>query len=89
MLNNWSVHITCWIADLIWCDLYKSTVVPPGYVPFQFSIAKCDKFVIDLVEELLIVYERFYEIYGDILAARNSFNIKAYEMGEPEVTSHA
>ena len=49
----------------------------------SFSIAKCDKFVIDVIEELLIVYERFYEIYGDILAARNSFNIKAYEMGEP------
>ena len=49
---------------------------------FRFRSAKCDKFVIDVVREILIIYERFYEIYGDILAAKNSFDIKAYEMGK-------
>ena len=34
------------------------------------------------MREILIIYERFYEIYGDILAAKNSFDIKAYEMGK-------
>ena len=50
------------------------------FLPFLF-IAKCDKFVIDVAIEIVILYERFYEIYGDILSAKNSFDIKAYEMG--------
>ena len=44
-------------------------------------IAKCTNFIIDIGFEIIILYERIYEIYGDILAATNSFGIDAYEMG--------
>lgn len=41
----------------------------------------CAKFLIDLAEELVILYEHIYEIYGDIQAATNCFKIDAYEQG--------
>ncbi|XP_077992289.1 uncharacterized protein LOC144446407 [Glandiceps talaboti] len=43
----------------------------------------CLKFTIDLLNELLIIlYEDIYEIFGDIRAASNCFNlVKAYEQG--------
>jgi hypothetical protein len=43
--------------------------------------SNCVSFVIDIGLEILILYERIYEIYGDIYGAKNSFDIKAYEMG--------
>lgn len=44
--------------------------------------SSCEKFIIDSLEALVILYEDFYEIYGDILAATNSFKlIKAYQQG--------
>lgn len=45
-------------------------------------LANCEKFAVDVAIEIVIIYERFYEIYGDILAANNCFDIKAYEMGK-------
>ena len=38
--------------------------------------------MIDVVHEILILFENVYEIYGDIYGASNSFKIKAYEQGE-------
>ena len=46
------------------------------------SVADCAKFLIDLAEELVILYEHIYEIYGDIYAATNCFKIDAYEQGQ-------
>ena len=42
----------------------------------------CAKFLVDLGLDIVILYERIYEIYGDILGAVNSFDVKAYEMGK-------
>ena len=41
----------------------------------------CLHFVIDIAEVLLIFYENEYEIYGDLLAADNSFQLTAFEQG--------
>merc|ERR1711860_202036 len=42
----------------------------------------CGSFVIDVAEEIFILFKNRYEIYGDILAAQNSIkNLKAYEQG--------
>ncbi|XP_071478815.1 uncharacterized protein [Diadema antillarum] len=42
----------------------------------------CTHFVIDIIKELLILYEDRYEIYGDIKGASNNFNIiHAYQQG--------
>ena len=38
--------------------------------------------MIDVVDEILILFENAYEIYGDIKGASNSFNINAYEQGK-------
>uniref|UniRef100_A0A1X7T4X5 Uncharacterized protein n=1 Tax=Amphimedon queenslandica TaxID=400682 RepID=A0A1X7T4X5_AMPQE len=43
--------------------------------------SNCESFVIDIGLEVLVLYERIYEIYGDIMAAKNCFDIDAYEMG--------
>ena len=45
------------------------------------STQDCVHFVIDVAEIILIYYENEYEIYGDILAADNSFKLEAYEQG--------
>ena len=45
------------------------------------SVEDCTHFVIDLAEIILIFYENEYEIYGDILAADNCFQLEAYEQG--------
>ena len=59
----------------------------PGFLPINllchvsvFADA-CVKFLIDMGEELLILYEHIYEIYGDIQGAINSFKMGAYEQG--------
>lgn len=41
----------------------------------------CAKFLIDIGLEIVILYEDVYEIFGDIHAAHNCFNIDAYEQG--------
>lgn len=41
----------------------------------------CVHFAIDVVEEILILFENVYDIYGDIQGASNSFKIHAYEQG--------
>ena len=42
----------------------------------------CTKFVVDLLEEIIILYVNEYEIYGDIKGASNSFNLlEAYQQG--------
>ncbi|XP_033098846.1 uncharacterized protein LOC117102599 isoform X2 [Anneissia japonica] len=42
----------------------------------------CENFIIDILEFLMILYEDVYEIFGDIHAASNNFNlIKGYEQG--------
>ncbi|EDO36414.1 predicted protein [Nematostella vectensis] len=41
----------------------------------------CVNFAIDTVEELLILFENIYEIYGDIKGASNTFKVDAYEQG--------
>ena len=38
--------------------------------------------MIDVVDEILILFENAYEIYGDIQGASNSFKINAYEQGK-------
>ena len=45
-------------------------------------LANCESFVIDIGLEILVLYERIYEIYGDIIASKNCFDIDAYEMGK-------
>ena len=45
------------------------------------SVGNCAKFLIDMGLELVILYERIYEIYGDILGASNCFAIEAYKQG--------
>lgn len=42
----------------------------------------CVNFVIDVVHEILILFENVIEIYGDIRGADNSFQIQAYEQGK-------
>ena len=37
--------------------------------------------MIDTVDEIAILFENIYEIYGDIRGASNSFQVKAYEQG--------
>ena len=44
-------------------------------------IGDCENFVIDVVDEILILFENVIEIYGDIRGASNSFQIQAYEQG--------
>lgn len=79
------------IKDLVECTVCKSIYVIiyicnyVNYNYFLYAIAQCTNFIIDVGFEILILYERIYEIYGDILAATNSFGIKAYEMGEPVI----
>jgi len=41
----------------------------------------CTHFVIDVGEEILVLYENIYEIYGDIVGASNSFKMDAYIQG--------
>lgn len=38
--------------------------------------------MIDIVDEILILFENVFEIYGDIRGASNSFKINAYEQGK-------
>ena len=45
-------------------------------------IGSCENFVIDVVDEILILFENVIEIYGDIRGASNSFQIDAYEQGK-------
>lgn len=45
-------------------------------------IGNCENFVIDVVDEILILFENVIEIYGDIRGASNSFQIEAYEQGK-------
>ena len=52
------------------------------HISFFLSVAKCANFAIDIGLEIVILYERIYEIYGDIYAAKNCFDIDAYEMGK-------
>ena len=47
----------------------------------MFSTGNCVNFLIDVLEELVILFEDVYEIYGNIRAASNSFKIKAYQQG--------
>ena len=49
---------------------------------YFFGVGNCVNFVIDVVDELLILFENVIEIYGDIQGASNSFHIKAYEQGK-------
>ena len=42
----------------------------------------CIKFAIDVGVEIVILFENSYEIYGDILGAKNCFGFEAYEQGE-------
>ena len=42
----------------------------------------CVNFIIDFFEEIIIMYQDRYEIYGDIRGSINSFNhLKAYQQG--------
>lgn len=49
---------------------------------FILWLGNCVHFAIDVVEEILILFENVYDIYGDIQGASNSFKIQAYEQGE-------
>ena len=49
---------------------------------WSFCLGDCVHFVIDIVDEILILFENVYEIYGDIRGASNSFKINAYEQGK-------
>lgn len=48
----------------------------------SFDAGNCVNFVIDAVDEILILFENVIEIYGDIQGASNSFQLKAYEQGK-------
>jgi len=41
----------------------------------------CIHFLIDIGSEVLVLYENIYEIYGDVIAANNAFDVKAYHQG--------
>jgi len=41
--------------------------------------SQCEAFVIDIAVEVLVVYERFHEIFRDIAAAHNDFAAQAYQ----------
>jgi len=41
----------------------------------------CKSFLVDILKEVLVLYENIYEIYGDIHGAKNAFKIKAYYQG--------
>ena len=45
----------------------------------------CEKFVIEVAKDILIFYERHYEIYGDIRCASNGFKIDAYEQAGVDI----
>lgn len=45
-------------------------------------LGNCENFVIDVVDEILILFENVIEIYGDIRGASNSFQLEAYEQGK-------
>ena len=67
------------------CTLLPTVVRHINTKMFLFSflqLGKCVHFVIDVVDEILILFENAYEIYGDIKGASNSFNINAYEQGK-------
>lgn len=49
---------------------------------FILWLGDCAHFAIDVVDEILILFENVYDIYGDIQGASNSFKIHAYEQGE-------
>ena len=68
------------IADLISCTECKLSIL---HITFSciYCIANCVNFLIDIGLEILVLYERIYEIYGDIYGAKNCFEIDAYEMG--------
>ena len=52
-----------------------------GVCPF-FVAGNCVHFVIDVVDEILVLFENVYEIYGDIRGASNAFKVDAYEQGK-------
>ena len=58
----------------------SSSLLPPPPLPPAIPDA-CVNFLIEIGVELIILYEHIYEIYGDILGAKNSFGILAYEQG--------
>lgn len=41
----------------------------------------CAAFLVDVFEDVIVLYENIYEIYGDIVGAKNAFRIKAYYQG--------
>ncbi|XP_031560929.1 uncharacterized protein LOC116296948 [Actinia tenebrosa] len=45
------------------------------------TAGNCVNFAIDSIEEIIILFENVYEIYGDVKGASNSFKIEAYEQG--------
>lgn len=45
-------------------------------------LGNCENFVIDVVDEILILFKNVIEIYGDIRGASNSFQLEAYEQGK-------
>ena len=56
------------------------TILFPFLLFYCFS-GSCVHFAIDVIKEIVILFENMYEIYGDIQGASNSFKIKAYEQG--------
>lgn len=49
---------------------------------FILWLGNCIHFAIDVVDEILILFENVFDIYGDIQGASNSFKIHAYEQGK-------
>lgn len=67
-------------------DCGVASVIISGVEKFIKDIISCSKgscvhFAIDVIKEIVILFENMYEIYGDIQGASNSFKIKAYEQG--------
>ncbi|XP_003725880.3 uncharacterized protein LOC100889957 [Strongylocentrotus purpuratus] len=65
------------------CNLISIAKKLLGYITdlLECMEGNCVKFVIDVIEELRILYLNRYEIYGDIRGAENSFKQKAYQQG--------
>ena len=51
-------------------------------IQFISFLDDCVQFAIDMGEELIILYEHIYEIYGGIQGASNNFLIESYEQGK-------
>lgn len=67
-------------------DCKVTSTIVSGIERFAKDLMSCVKgscvhFAIDMLKEIVILFENMYEIYGDILSASHAFKIKAFTQG--------